>query len=72
MNESFLQEVRWIIYATLKALKKRHYGCQQILKKKKDTNHLIFHCRKIGKEQAKPKASRGKEILKIKMEINRE
>ena len=38
-------------------------------RKRSKINHLSFYLRKLEKEQIKSKASRGKEILRIRTEI---
>ena len=34
------------------------------------TSDLSIHCKKLGKESAKPKGSRSKEVIKIRVETN--
>lgn len=34
------------------------------------TSDLSIHCKKLEKESAKPKGSRSKEVIKIKVETN--
>lgn len=43
-----------------------------IFKKKKDNiNNLAFHHKTLGKKKTKPKASKRKEIINVKIETNK-
>ena len=46
---------------------------QTLLKKqeKSQINNITFHLKDLEKEQRKPKASGGKETIKIRQEINK-
>ena len=55
--------VLWGKFIAIHAFHKKEEKCQ--------INNLTHHLKELEKEQAKPKVSRRKEIIKIKEEINK-
>ena len=68
-NENTMVQNFWD--AAKAALRGKYIAIQAYLKKEKSQiNNLILHVKELEKEQEKPKASRRKEIIKVREEIS--